>query len=104
VNKFPPQFIEDKPKVTNPKLDINYSKVIYFGYLFLKQRGFFSKKIIHNSKIPMISYKDLPKMVLDVDKKIAERNAATDDQKIAYLFWSDSDGYLGGGDAGKVWL
>lgn len=73
VNKFPPQFIEDKPKVTNPKLDINYSKVIYFGYLFLKQRGLFSKKIIHNSKIPMISHKDLPKMVLGVDKKIAER-------------------------------
>jgi len=33
-----------------------------------------------------------------------EYNAATDDQKRAYLFWSDSDGYLGGGDAGKVWL
>ena len=73
LNKFSPQFIDDKPKVTNPKLDINYSKIIYFGYLFLKQRGFFSKKIIHNSKIQRFSYKDLPALVLEVDKKIAER-------------------------------
>lgn len=73
VNKFPEEFISDKPKVTNPKLNINYSKVIYFGYLYLKQKGYFSKKIIDKSKIKRFSYKDLPSLVLDVDKKIAER-------------------------------
>lgn len=73
IKKFPEEFISDKPKTTNPKLDINYSKIIYFGYLYLKQHGFLSKKVINNSNIKRISYKDLPSLILDVDKKIAER-------------------------------
>jgi hypothetical protein len=33
-----------------------------------------------------------------------EYSAATEDEKSTYLFWSDADGYLGGGDIGKIWL
>lgn len=73
VNKFPDEFISDKPKVTNPRLDINYSKIIYFGYLYLKQHGYFSKKILEKSKIKQFDFKELQNLVLDVDKKIAER-------------------------------
>ena len=71
TSKMSRKALTGRPKEKNPENLVGYVKSLYFAYLFVKQRGLFSK--IKFAAAPSIDLKYLLSQVEDADKKIQKR-------------------------------
>lgn len=68
------------PDIKNPYQVPGYSKVLYFAFLFMKNKNLFSKSIFASYGIPY-SNKKLIANIEDTDNKISKRQEAGEKQK-----------------------
>jgi hypothetical protein len=59
------------PTTKNPNNEIDYCKTLFFGYLFMKNRGLFNRLAWNDAE--EYSVEKLRKNVMNADEKIAQR-------------------------------
>lgn len=86
-DKIEPAALKDKPVVRNPKQVVDFSKIIYFGYAWMRMKGLFRKTIYesYGKKIGNSFYDSIKKTDLIVSERIelakAQRKAEALEKK-----------------------
>lgn len=78
-SKMSNQALKQKADQKNPKDEVGYVKSLYFAYLFMKNKGLFSK--IHYVAADKYSPKELSKNIMNADEKIKLRMEEEEKQK-----------------------
>ena len=71
-NKLSQKALSDKPNVTNPNKEIGYVKVLYFAYLFMKDRGLFNKIMWVNADTSQNDLNAKFNSIMSFDKKLVQ--------------------------------
>lgn len=72
ASKLSREALTKSPKEKNPDEQIGYEKVIYFGYLLMKQRGLNKLTRFKSESSPLVP-KDFVQLIEPADSKIAKR-------------------------------
>lgn len=73
INKLPDEVIKKKPVERNPLQVINYAKILYFGYLYIKHHGFLEKHYYEESNLVIKRESDFFNIVIPSELKALER-------------------------------
>lgn len=69
LDKIPDEVIKTKPKERNPFGVINFAKILYFGFLYIRQHGFLEKHYYEESNLTIKRDKDFFKLIMDAATK-----------------------------------
>ena len=75
-NKLSTEVIKQKPKERNPFGVVNFAKILYFGFLYIKQHGYLEKHYYDASNFKISRKDDFLKLVTKSDVKAIEREEA----------------------------
>lgn len=75
-NKLSTEVIKQKPKERNPFGVVNFAKILYFGFLYIKQHGYLEKHYYEASNLKINRKDDFLKLVTKSDIKAIEREEA----------------------------
>ncbi len=70
-NKMVKEALTKAPTIKNPNNEIAYCKTLFFGYLFMKNRGLFNRLAWNDAED--YSVEKLRKNIMNADEKIAQR-------------------------------
>lgn len=105
IDRLPDEVIKTKPVERNPSMVINYAKILYFGYLYIKQHGFLDKHYYEESNLAIKDSGSFFKLITDSSTKLQERYEAEKDARSNDLLFKhrlDKRGVKSGGNANKV--
>ena len=77
-SKMSKEAVKKEAKEKNPKNEVGYVKTLYFGFLFMKNKGFFNK--ISFATAPVYKKSTLIEQIMNADEKIALRQEAETEQ------------------------
>lgn len=105
LDKVPDEVLKTKPKERNPYGVINFAKILYFGFLYIRQHGFLEKHYYSESNLAIRNSNDFFKLILDCSTKAQLRQEGEKQaQAIDPLFKHRllKRGVKSGGNANKV--
>lgn len=105
LEKVPSEVLKTKPKERNPYGIVNFAKILYFGFLYIRQHGFLEKHYYEDSNLAIRNAKDFFKLVIDSNTKAQLRYEAEQDAKDRDPLWKhrlEKRGVKSGGNANKV--
>lgn len=105
LNKVPDEVLKSKPKERNPYGVVNFAKILYFGFLYIRQHGYLEKHYYEESNLVIRNAKDFFKLVTDCSTKAqlrleGEKNARAIDPLFKHRLLKK--GVKSGGNANKV--